>query len=131
MIRILLVSSNMYIINNISGLLKKHDIQITKSELGMKALTVIKKEIFDLVIIDEVLNDMSGLELAENMVSTNPLINCAAISGLSPNKFHAASEGLGLLMQLPLFSNEIHIENLLSHLKKVLNITSIKKDGGL
>jgi two-component SAPR family response regulator len=131
-IRILLVSADTNRVNTITSLLKTHnDIQLTQSELGMNALTEIKKEKIDLAIIDEDLKDMSGLELAKKMVLTNPLINCAAISGLSSGEFHEAGEGLGLLMQLPLLPNEMHIENLLSHLRKILNITAAKKGRGV
>jgi DNA-binding NtrC family response regulator len=123
-IHILLVSSNTQTIDTIRLALKSYNhIQATKSESGQNALSKIKTEKFDLVIIDEILNDMSGLELAKAMISENPMINCAALSGLSPKKFHDASEGLGLLMQLPLLPQKSHIENLLSHLKRILDIT--------
>jgi two-component SAPR family response regulator len=131
MIRILLASADTKRVNTIMSLIKKqNDTQLTQSESGMKALSEVKNEIFDLAIIDEKLKDMSGLELAKKMVLENPLVNCAAISGASSEKFHEDTEGLGLLMQLPLCPNEIHIENLLSQLKKIRNIASTTKDGG-
>jgi len=125
LIRILLVSSRMEAIAHLTPLFDKHDnIRTAQSESGKDAFAKIKKDKIDLVIIDEVLEDMLGLELAEKMVSTHPMINCAAISGRSPKEFHEASEGLGLLMQLPLLPTESQIDNLLSHLKKVLNLTA-------
>jgi DNA-binding response OmpR family regulator len=126
MICILLVSSNYDMFNNLKLLLNKYNnVQIIKSEDGNNALTKIKRDVFDLVIIDESLNDMSGFELAKMIVSKNPFINCAIISGLSKEQFHETSEGLGLLMQLPYYPNNTHIENLLSNLKTILNKTSI------
>jgi hypothetical protein len=44
---------------------------------------------------------MTGLKFVEKLVLTNPMINCAAVSSLSSKDFHAASEGLGILMPMP------------------------------
>lgn len=131
MIRILLASSDTKRVNTIMSLIKKqNDAQLFLTESGMKALSEVKNEIFDLAIIDEKLKDMSGLKLARKIVLENPLVNCAAISGASSEKFHEDTEGLGLLMQLPLCPNEIHIENLFSQLNKILTNASNTKDGG-
>lgn len=56
---------------------------------------------FDLVVADEQLDDMTGLAMAQKLVALNPLINCALVSTLSHDAFHEASEGLGVMAQLP------------------------------
>jgi hypothetical protein len=51
------------------------------------------------------------------------MINCAAISSLSHKDFHEASEGLGVLMQLPESPGRDDAAKLLEHLKTILNFT--------
>ncbi|MCK5229369.1 MAG: hypothetical protein KAR13_03835, partial [Desulfobulbaceae bacterium] len=80
----------------------------------------------DLVIIDEKFSDMTGLEFAEKLVTVNPMMNCAMVSSLSPEDFHEATEGLGILMQLPLASGKEDAEKLLKHLNSILNLTNRK-----
>jgi two-component SAPR family response regulator len=41
----------------------------------------------DLVVVDEKLGDMTGIEFIETLVSVNPMINCAAVS--PPKKLYA------------------------------------------
>ncbi len=131
MIRILLIGSDFNTISNVTNILKKHhNIEIIKSLSGKEALEKIKNEPYDLVIIDEVIKDMPGLKIAKQIVTSNPFLNCTLISSLSPKEFHEATEGLGLLMQLPLSPTDNHIESLLSHLKKILNISSTNKGCG-
>ena len=44
----------------------------------------------DLVIAGERLGDVTGLELAAGLLSINPMITCAVVSGLTPEQFHEA-----------------------------------------
>ncbi|MBT3310570.1 MAG: response regulator [Desulfobacterales bacterium] len=83
----------------------------------------LKEEKFDLIVIDEKLPEMNGLECIEKLIYLNPMLNCASISSLSPDEFHEASEGLGLLMQLPEKPDKEDALKLLDHLKIILNLT--------
>jgi response regulator RpfG family c-di-GMP phosphodiesterase len=75
----------------------------------------------DLVITDETLTDMSGRDLVEQVTMKSPMTNCVAASTLSPDQFHEAYEGLGVLMQLPLTPDAESGDKLVRVLKK-LNI---------
>ena len=77
----------------------------------------------DLVVADELLENMTGLELIKKLVMGNPMLNCAVVSSLSPEDFHEKSEGLGILMQLPIKPKEKDAEALLKHLNTILNLT--------
>ena len=55
----------------------------------------------DVVIVAEELTDTSGLCFARRLVRQSPLVHCALVSPLYPQEFHEQTEGLGLLMQLP------------------------------
>ena len=78
----------------------------------------------DLVVADEGLGDMTGLELAGKILSVNPMINCASVSRLSPEEYHEASEGLGVLAQLPIKPGKKHAEELVQRLKYIKNLSA-------
>jgi len=125
MIHVLLVSSDKdFFIDLASNMEKNVNLSISRATSGVNALSMISVNSFELVVTDESLSDMTGLQFVKKLVSTNPMINCAAVSSLSSEDFHAASEGLGILMQLPPRPDKIHAENLLQYLKNILSITN-------
>ncbi len=54
-----------------------------------------------LMIIDAQVGDKSGLDIARELIMVNAGINMAVISDQTADEFHAVSEGLGILAQLP------------------------------
>ncbi len=96
---------------------KSDAVELFWAESGEKALSIISDTLVDLVVTEELLGDMTGLELAERMLSVNPMIHCAAVSPLSSEQFHEASEGLGLLAQLPAVPGKEQAEYLLQRVK--------------
>jgi len=95
------------------------------AESGSTGLAMVSDKPFDLVVTDEHVGDMTGLEFAEKLITMNPMINCAAVSSLLPEEYHEASEGLGLLMQLPVKPGQEDVGKLLDHLKNILNLTKV------
>jgi CheY-like chemotaxis protein len=91
---------------------------------GLQALEMIRTTPFDLVVTDEQLGDTSGLAFIKRLVKANPMINCAAVSSLSKADYHEASEGLGILMQLPVRPSKADGEALMAYLKKVQGFTA-------
>jgi CheY-like chemotaxis protein len=123
MIPVLLAGRDKAFFADFTGVLEAHHMRIQEAESGNKALSMISEQNFGLVIADEKLSDMSGLEFVRKLVAVNPMINCAVISSLSPEDFHEAGEGLGILMQLPPDPDKIHAGKLLEHLNMILNMT--------
>jgi len=121
---VLLASNKQESFSELASFLENNNMQISWVESGEKAISMIKDQVFDLVITDEKLSDMTGLEFVKKLVIVNPMINCAAVSSLSSENFHEASEGLGILMQLPPNPDKDNAEMLLNHLNKILNMTS-------
>ncbi len=76
-----------------------------------------------MVVGDENLPDMTGLAFVEKLILKNPMICCAAVSSLSEVDYHEASEGFGILMQLPLRPQREDAEALYLHLEKILNVS--------
>ena len=53
------------------------------------------------VVLDEGLRGGPPLELAKQLIQVNAMVNIAVVSPLAPEDFHEASEGLGILAQVP------------------------------
>lgn len=81
-------------------LIETDEVEIAWTGSGGSVLELIQVKAFDMVVADERLGDMTGLELAGRMLHVNPMINTAVVTGLSEDDFHEASEGLGVLMGL-------------------------------
>lgn len=102
MLKLLLVSRDNDSLSGLSSALSGQDnIELETSASGDKALAMLSKKAVDLVVVDEDLGDMTALEFSRRLLGINPMINCAIVSSLSPEEFHEAGEGLGIMAQLP------------------------------
>ena len=120
MMKLLLVSPDKSSLSELASALKEHDdVELLTTESGEKALAMVSKSAVDLVVTDEELGDMTGLEFARRLISLNPMINCASVSGLEPERFHEVSEGLGLMDQLPTRPGKEDAERLLRNLRLI------------
>ena len=118
MLKLLLVSPNEESLSGLaSALIEQGDVDLSWAESGEKALDIASYSAIDLVVTDERLGDMTGLAFADRLLSVNPMINCASVSSLSPEKFHEASEGLGVMAQLPVQPGKEDAEELLQRLR--------------
>ena len=97
-------------------------VQTTWAESSSDAIAKIARTTFDLVVTDEDLGDMTGLELIKKVVAKKPMVNCAAVSSLLPAEFHEVSEGLGILMQLTVKPGQEEAKKLLVRLTNILNL---------
>lgn len=130
MLRLLLVSSNKESLSGLASALSKHnDVDLSWAESGDKALHMVSERAVDLVVTDESLGDMTGLEFAGRLLTVNPMVNCASVGSLSSEDFHEASEGLGMLMQLPVGPGEKQAEDLLQRLKQIRDLTADTNSG--
>ncbi|MBW2219738.1 MAG: hypothetical protein JRF40_09660 [Deltaproteobacteria bacterium] len=120
MIKLLLVTQDRDSLAGLASALENNDdVELLWEESGEKALAIAAETLVDLVVTEECIGDMTGLKLAERMLAVNPMINCAAVSTLSSKEFHDASEGLGLLAQLPAFPDKEQAEVLLQQIKNL------------
>ena len=118
MVNILLAGRDKTSMSALKAGLEEKDVQIAWAESGSYALSMIAEKDFDLVVTDENLGDMTGLEFIKTVIAQKPMIKCAAVSPLLPDDFHEASEGLGILMQLPVRPGHEYAGELLEHLKQ-------------
>ena len=124
MLKLLVVTPADNTLHELVSALSTHpEVELSSANSGKTALDLVSHTFYDLVISDEKLPDMTGLELVEGIVRTNAMINCAAVSGLSAHDFHEASEGLGIIAQLPAKPDERDAEELLKQLKAVKGLS--------
>jgi len=125
MLKLLLVSPDKDAFNGFEAAIKKYnDVDLIRTDSGKKALTMAAESSLDLVVADENLRDMTGLEFAGRLIAVNPMVNCALTSSLSAEIFHEKSEGLGLMTQLPINPGQEDAQNLLEKLREIKKLTS-------
>jgi CheY-like chemotaxis protein len=124
MVNILMVSSAAEPMAELARFLEQQPaLSFSHSKNGAAGLNEAGRNRFDLVIADETLDDMTGLEFANQLVTTDPMANLALVSSLSADDFHQASEGLGVLAQLPVQPNAADGRKLLDQLTSILQLT--------
>ncbi len=117
---LLLVCSDKELLSDLASSLERDkDVEVSWAKSGLEALKSVSSLDFDLVITDETLADMTGLELAGKLLSVNPMIHCASVTSLSQKEYHEKSEGLGLMDPLPERPGENDAERLLRDLRQI------------
>ena len=94
-------------------------VQTRRIESGRQVLEHVADTTPALALIDTELPDMSALDLARQLVSTNAMVNIALVSDAPQEHFHEATEGLGILAQLPSEPAKAPIERLVSDLSNM------------
>ena len=120
MFKVLLVTPDQADLKTLASAFEQYkNVQMSWAASGNQALNKASEAPVELVVTDEDLGDMTGLQLAEKLLKINPMINCAIVSPLSAEAFHEASEGLGILAHLPVKPDKKQAEKLLNKLKKL------------
>ena len=123
MLKLLLVGPDENSLSDLaSALVEQEDVDLCRAKSGEEALGIVSNTPTDLVVTDERLLDMTGLEFAQRLLEMNPMINCACVNGLSSGEFHRVSEGLGLLAQLPVNPGKKDAKELLQHLRYIKSL---------
>ncbi len=112
----------------VSRLRQEQHVELVPAATGAAGLEQLKGKLLDLVIVDEQLDDMSGIEFVKRLVTINPLANTAIVGSLNGEDFHEATEGLGVLMQLPLHPSEKDGDALLDVLAKISGLLRTNPD---
>ena len=119
MMQILFAGSDLASLPAFTRTIEKRGGQVTCLGSRQEVMDAVSEKEFDLLIADESLGDMSGIRLIEEVIGRNPMLNCAVVSSLPPDEYHAASEGLGILMQLPVEPGPEEADALMKHLAKI------------
>ena len=126
MLHILFISSDKYLKSVLETCFDDFkEVKLKHTVLADEALLLITEKPYDLVITDERLPDMTGLEFIRKMIQKNPMINSAVVSSMDSEKFHEESEGLGVLMQIPVRPRKKDIEKLLKQMAEITRISAL------
>lgn len=102
MLHCLLVSKDPAALAGLASALSTYEnVQLYRVASAKWALKKIKSGNVDVVVTAAEVAEGEALPFVEELVKTEPLINCAMVSALPPKDFHEATEGLGVFMQLP------------------------------
>ncbi len=93
--------------------------EITRAASLQEAMDALSAATPDLVIIDEEVNGTPGLTISRDILMKNAMVNQVLVSRLTPKEFHEASEGLGIMAQLPPKPDAAQAKKLLDILKKM------------
>lgn len=105
---------------------REQEVQLVPATIGVAVLEQLKGKPMDVVIVDEQLDDMTGIDFVKQLVMINPIVNTAIIGGMSKKDFHEATEGMGVLMQLPRYPQERDAEELLAITEKISGLLQPK-----
>ncbi|MDD3619763.1 MAG: hypothetical protein RBR09_00065 [Desulfobulbaceae bacterium] len=123
---ILLIGNEWWLFDDLAQGLSKagntHLVYAGSASAGLEQLREKGKKAVDLVIVGGHLSDKAGIRFIHQIVRINPLVNTALVGSLPDDEFHDATEGLGVLMQLPPRPTEKDGEKLLELLGKITGL---------
>lgn len=118
--RILLVAEQVHNFEELTASLNSaQTVETMWAHTGKEALEKAAANSPDLVIVDEYVGKVSGLELIRRLMGVNAFIHTAAVSSKPHDAFHEASEGLGIMIQLPPRPGKFEAELILKTLNEL------------
>lgn len=103
-----------------SMIIASEDVQVIETASAEQALEHARHGNYDLAIVGESVEGMSGFTVAEKLVTANPMLNIALAGDLPEAEFHEASEGLGVLKQINPTPSPEAVSELLGILRRIL-----------
>jgi DNA-binding response OmpR family regulator len=118
---ILLVTSRLEQLSELAkGLRKEPDVNLLIAVTVQEALDMLRQRVPVLAIVDEQTEGITGLDLIRRFIEVDAFVHTAALSDITEEAFHQASEGLGVLARLPLRPGGEDARRLLHKLRCVL-----------
>ncbi|EHJ48901.1 hypothetical protein DFW101_2899 [Solidesulfovibrio carbinoliphilus subsp. oakridgensis] len=98
---ILTVTSRPAAFTEFLAALAEDGVETALAQTAGAALDRVKNEPPTLVLVDQGLADAEAFGLVARLMRTNAAVHTAVVSDLSPEDFHEAGEGLGILAAIP------------------------------
>jgi DNA-binding response OmpR family regulator len=99
--RIVIVSSDNDRLADFAAVLSSSGFEVAWEQSAEKALQQVEQIRPLLVILDEHLEDMTAWQAIRRLLAIDATIQTGVVSKLDPEKFHARSEGLGVMACIP------------------------------
>lgn len=125
MAKILVVDDDLDMCQIISDILKEEGYIVNSSYNGEDALMKIKKNHYDLIVLDYKLNEMSGLMVLEKALQMIPLLQVMMISGFGNKSVKARARELGAIDFL---DKPFDIKRLTRRVKDILTKKTAEKE---
>lgn len=93
-VRMLLVDDEEGYVHVLANRLRRRDIDVTKAFSGTEAIQILRRQDFDVVVLDLKMEDMDGIEVLKVMKKMVPQIQVIMLTGHGSEK--AAKEGMDL-----------------------------------
>jgi DNA-binding NtrC family response regulator len=103
----------------IHALNQDRDSVVATVESIQETVKAIEKSVPALVIVDDQVQGLAGLDIVRHLINVNAFIQTAVLSELGQQEFHERSEGLGILSKLPLIPKEEEARKLIRLLRQV------------
>lgn len=130
MLNILCVSKDVKQVDSmVFALSDNEDVKVVHASTAKFSLERVGFQEIDAVIVAEELADCSGKEFVERLTKANPFVPCAMLSDMDKDEFHEETEGLGVLMQLPIKPMKKDVAMLLERLAQISKIMGTGERG--
>lgn len=102
MLRLLIVTTDRERVAEMASRLSSDpDLELLWADTAESAIAEVRRHSPQAAVIDEELPDVPGLELVRRLLPINAMLLTAVMSDMTHERFHEASEGLGIASQLP------------------------------
>ena len=91
-IKLLLVDDEVGYLNVLTNRLTKRNIEVAKASSGTEAIQILRKNEFDVAVLDLKMEDMDGIEVLKIFKKMDPQLNVIMLTGHGSEK--AAKEGI-------------------------------------
>jgi CheY-like chemotaxis protein len=102
-----------------AGLATHAGVTVYHAESAVQAREVLAALQIDALVADQELADLDGLAFVREVSASRPFINTVLLSELNAEDFHETTEGLGVLMQIPVGSGAEMAGELVTRLSKI------------
>jgi DNA-binding response OmpR family regulator len=116
---VLMVSSDSHRLTDFADVFSLSGFEVVWEESGTDALRRVRQIRPRLVVLDEHLEDMTAWEAIQRLLSIDATINTAVVSQLDPEKFHAMSEGLGVMARIPFCPTKLSAMEVIEALNRI------------
>lgn len=119
MLSIILISERQNQLSDfINALQKDGEVDLLTAASFEEAILMIARQKPALIVVDEQVGNLAGLDLVRRLMEVNAFINTVVFSALSEEEFHRHSEGLGILARLPIQPDKKDARRLLDLLRQ-------------